>query len=177
MGSESVAAYAVRTTELCSHVYAGFSTVAKLSLTVEHFIAGLADSLLREYLQRERAQCTLEWLENVRIAQASEAARLSNFAPTAVVASAVHDSRSLSTLFAPRDQSNSANLSARNRDNQSSLRSSNTRSKQPANSNSRKQFPLLSSPDNSSARDRISPHDFPTYSSPIDVLAASQSSQ
>ena len=48
----------------------------------------------RVSVSNERAQKTLEWLETVRIAQASEAARLSNPAHTAAAASAVHDSRS-----------------------------------------------------------------------------------
>ena len=52
-GSESVAAYAARTTDLCSHAYAEFSTEAQMSLAFDHFIAGLADSSSREYLQRE----------------------------------------------------------------------------------------------------------------------------
>ena len=51
-------------------MYAEFSTDTQLSLAVDHFIAGLADSSSREYLQRERAQRTLEWLKTVRIAQA-----------------------------------------------------------------------------------------------------------
>ena len=93
-------ANAARTTDLCLHAYAGFSTEAQLSLDVDHFIAGLADSSSREYLQSERAHCTLEWLETVRIAQASEASRLSNPAPTAAADSAAHDSRSASTSFA-----------------------------------------------------------------------------
>ena len=172
-GSESVAAYAARTTDLCSHAYAGFSTEAQLSLAVDHFIAGLADSSSREYLQRERAQRTLEWLETVRIAQASEASRLSNPAPTDAAASAAHDSRSPFTSFASRDQSNSVNPSARKRDNQSSSHSSNTRSKQSANSNSSKEPPLLLSRDNSSARDCSGPHDPPPYASPTDAIAAS----
>ena len=54
-GFESVAAYAARTTDLCSHAYAEFSTEAQMSLAVDHVIAGLADSSSREYLQRERA--------------------------------------------------------------------------------------------------------------------------
>ena len=82
-GAESVAAYAASTTDLCSHAYAGFTTDPQLSLAVDHFIAWLADLSSREYLQRERAQQTLEWLETVRIAQASKAARLSNAAPSA----------------------------------------------------------------------------------------------
>ena len=52
-GSESLAAYAAGTTDLCSHAYAEFSTEAQMSLAVDHFIAGLADSSSREYLQRE----------------------------------------------------------------------------------------------------------------------------
>ena len=88
-----MAAYASRTTDLCSNAYAGFSPEAQLSLTVDHVIAGLADLSTREYAQRERAQRTLEWLETVRIAQASEASRLSNPSSTAVAVNAVHDSR------------------------------------------------------------------------------------
>ena len=172
-----MAAYATRTTDLFSHAYAEFSTEAQLLLAVDHFIAGLADSSLREYLQRERAQRTLEWLETVRIAKASEAAWLLNPAPTAAAASAAYDSRSFSTLFTSRDQSNNVNSSTGNLESQSSSRSSNTRRKQPANSNSSKQFAKSSSRDNSSARDRSTYHDPPPYSSPIDVMAASQSSQ
>ena len=100
-GSESMAAYGARTTDLCSHAYAEFSTEAQLSLPVYHFIAGLADSSSRVYLQRERAQRTLEWLSTVRIAQASVASRLSNPVPTAAAASAAHDSRSPSTHSLP----------------------------------------------------------------------------
>ena len=95
-----MAAYAVRTTDFCSHAYAEFLTEAQLSLTVDYYIAGLADSLSREYLQRERAQRTLEWLVTVRIAQPSEAARLSNLGLTAADFNAVHDSRSPFTSFA-----------------------------------------------------------------------------
>ena len=102
-GSESVAAYAAGTTNLCSHAYAEFSTEAQLSLAVDHFIAGLANSSLREYLQRERAHRTLDLLETERIAQASEAARRSTPSPNAAAASAAHDSRSPSTSFASRD--------------------------------------------------------------------------
>ena len=38
-GSESVAAYAARTTYLCSHAYVEFLTEAQLSLALDHFIA------------------------------------------------------------------------------------------------------------------------------------------
>ena len=112
----------------------------------------------------------------MRIAQASETSRLSNPAPTAAAASAAHDSRSRSTSFASRDQSNSVNSSARIRDNQSSSHSSNTRSQQSVNSNSSKEPPLFLSQDNSCARDCSVPHDSPPYSSLTDAIAASRSS-
>ena len=95
----------------------------------------------------------------------------------AAAASAAHDSRSLFTSFASRDQSISLNSSTRNRDYQSSSRSSNTRSKQSANSNSSKQPSLSSLRDNSSAYDRSVPHDPPPYSNPTDVMVASQPTQ
>ena len=62
-GAESIATYAARTTDMCSRAYANFSTEDQLSLAVDHFIAGLADQSSRAYLQRERAQRALEWLE------------------------------------------------------------------------------------------------------------------
>jgi hypothetical protein len=77
-GAETVTAYAARTTDLCSRAYAEFATEAQLSLAVDHFIGGLADTSTREYLLRERARRPVEWMEVVRIAQASESARLSN---------------------------------------------------------------------------------------------------
>ena len=77
-GAESVTAYAARTTDLCSRAYAEFATEAQLSLAVDHFIGGLADTSTREYLLRERARRPLEWIEAVRIAQASETARISS---------------------------------------------------------------------------------------------------
>ena len=42
--SESGAAYAAQTTDLCSHAYAEFVSKVQLSVAVNHFIAGLADS-------------------------------------------------------------------------------------------------------------------------------------
>ena len=98
---------------------AGFSTKAQLSLAVFHFIAGLADLSSREYLQREQAKRTLEWLKTVQIAQASEASRRLNRAPTAAAASASFDSCSPSTPLASRYQSNFVNLITCNRKNQS----------------------------------------------------------
>ena len=46
-GTESVAAYAARTMNVCSKAYAGFSTETQLSLAVDHFIAGLAEDIAR----------------------------------------------------------------------------------------------------------------------------------
>lgn len=83
-GADSVTAYAARTTDLCSRAYAEFATEAPLSLAVDHFIGGLADTSTREYLLRERARRTLECMEVVRIAQASEAARLRSVPPLCV---------------------------------------------------------------------------------------------
>ena len=52
-GAESLAAYAARRTDLCSHAYANFTTEEQLSLAVDHYITGLAYVSSREYLQRE----------------------------------------------------------------------------------------------------------------------------
>ena len=54
-GSESVAAYAAHTKDVCSKAYTGFSTETQLSLAVDHFIAGLAYSTSRDYLLHDRA--------------------------------------------------------------------------------------------------------------------------
>ena len=93
-GSESVAAFAARTTDLCSRAYPDFGTENQVSLAVDHFIAGLADVTTRDHLQRERASRVLNWPETVRSAQASEASRLTSGAPSAA---AVSDSTSTST--------------------------------------------------------------------------------
>ena len=100
-GAESVTAYAARTTDLCSRAYVEFSIEAQLSLAVDHFIGGLADASTREYLLRERARRPLEWLEAVRITQASESARLSS-APLG--AAAVAESHATSSACAPREE-------------------------------------------------------------------------
>ena len=76
-GSESVASYAARVTDLCSRAYPNFSTDDQVNLAVDHFISGIADTSSRDYLMRERAWRLLKWQEAVRIAQASEIARLS----------------------------------------------------------------------------------------------------
>ena len=111
------------------------------------------------------------------IAQASETSQLSNPAPTAAAASNAHVSRSPFTLFASQDQLNSVNFSTRYQENRSSLLSSNTRSKQPENSNSSKQFAQSLSRDNLSAHNRFTAHKPPLYSSPTDVMSVSQSAQ
>ena len=82
-GAESVSAYAARTTDLCAKAYAEFSTEHQLNLAIDHFIGGLADVATRDHLQRERARRALEWQETVRIAQAKEATRIANAAPSA----------------------------------------------------------------------------------------------
>ena len=55
-GSESVASYAARTTDLSSHDYPYFTTEVQLDLAVEHFVSGLRDTSTRDYLRRERAR-------------------------------------------------------------------------------------------------------------------------
>ena len=107
-GSESAAAYAARTTDLCSRAYAEFATDAQLSLAVDHFIGGLADASTRDYLLRERARRPLEWIEVVRMAQASETARLSSVplgAAAVCESSAIgaRDSSVCAPVSAPRD--------------------------------------------------------------------------
>ena len=99
-GAETVTAYAARTTDLCSRAYAEFATEAQLSLAVDHFIGGLADTSTREYLLRERARRPLEWIEAVRIAQASETARLSN-APLGAAAACDSSAIVASAIAAP----------------------------------------------------------------------------
>ena len=85
----------------------------------------------REYLERERAQRTIVWLDMVRIAQANKAASRFNPATTAAAANAVHDWRSLSKSFASRDQTYPAKSNACNQDNQSLSHSSNTQINNP----------------------------------------------
>ena len=58
--SESIAANAARTSDLCLRAYPNFSTEDQLSLAVDHFIAGVADVSSRKYLLRKRARRTLE---------------------------------------------------------------------------------------------------------------------
>ena len=61
-GAESIAAYAARTTEVCSKAYAGFSTETQLSLAVDHFIGGLGDATSRDYLLHDRACRAFTWI-------------------------------------------------------------------------------------------------------------------
>ena len=54
-GSESIASYAARTTDLMTRAYPKFLTENQLDIAVEHFIAGLRDKSTRDYLRRENA--------------------------------------------------------------------------------------------------------------------------
>ena len=75
-GAESVAAYAARTTDICSKAYFIFSTNPQLSLAVDYFVSELADSTTRDYLLHDRACRALTWQETVQMAEACEASRL-----------------------------------------------------------------------------------------------------
>ena len=60
-GAETVAAYAARTTDVCSKAYPNFSTDTQLSLAVDYFVYGLADPTTRDYLLHDRACRALTW--------------------------------------------------------------------------------------------------------------------
>ena len=77
-GSESVASYAARTTDLSSRAYPKFPINIQLDLAVEHFITGLRDISTRDYLRRERARRSINWREAVQMAQACELPRASD---------------------------------------------------------------------------------------------------
>ena len=83
-GAESIAAYAARTTDVCSKAYAGFSTDSQLSLAVDHFIAGLVDATSRDYLLHDLACRALTWQETVQMAHSCKASRLSLHSTTNV---------------------------------------------------------------------------------------------
>ena len=93
-GSESVAAYAARTTGMCSKAYTNFTTETQLSLAYDHNIAGLADATWRGYLLHDRACRALTWQETVQMAQACEASRLSFPLSSVTAASAKVGARS-----------------------------------------------------------------------------------
>ena len=71
---------------MCSKAYPAFATETQLSLAVDNFIAGLADSTTRDYLLHDRALRPFTWQEVVQMAQACEASRLSLHAPAAAAA-------------------------------------------------------------------------------------------
>ena len=73
-------------TDVCSKAYPAFATETRLSLAVDHFIAGLADITTRDYLLHDRACRSLSWHEVVQMAQACEASRLLLHAPAAAAA-------------------------------------------------------------------------------------------
>ena len=68
-GAESIAAYAARTTDICSKPTPR-SQRKQLLLVVNHFITGLADAMTRDYLLHDRACRSLTWQEIVQMAQA-----------------------------------------------------------------------------------------------------------
>ena len=82
-GAETIAAYAARTTDVCSKAYPAFATETQLSFAVDHFIAGLADITTRDYLLHDRACRSHSWQEVVQMAQACEASHLLLHAPAA----------------------------------------------------------------------------------------------
>ena len=88
-GSESVAAFASRTSDLSTRAYPGFPTELQLDLTVDHFISARRDFSTRNYLRRERARRRIEWQEAVHIAQACEAPHATEFTPPVPAAYAV----------------------------------------------------------------------------------------
>ena len=71
---------------MCSKAYPAFATKTQLSLAVDHFIAGLADTTTRDYLLHDRVCRSLSWQEVVQMAQACEVSRLLMLAPTAAAA-------------------------------------------------------------------------------------------
>ena len=77
-GSEFIASYAARTTDLTTRAYPKFSTDNQLDIAVEHFIAGLRDTSTRDYLRREHARRSITWQEAVQMAQACKLPRASD---------------------------------------------------------------------------------------------------
>ena len=69
-----------------------FSKDTQLSLDVDHFISGLADSTTRDYLLHDRACRALSRQETVQMAQACEASRFSLHASLVAAAVAVRKS-------------------------------------------------------------------------------------
>ena len=71
-GSESVAAFASRTSDFTTRAYFDFPTELQLDLTVDHFISGFRDLSTQDYLRRKRARRRIKWHEAVQMAQACE---------------------------------------------------------------------------------------------------------
>ena len=80
-GSESVAAFASRTSDLSTRAYPDCLTKRQLDLTVDHFISGLRDLSTRDYLRRERARRRIEWQEAAHMVQACEAPHAAELTP------------------------------------------------------------------------------------------------
>ena len=108
-GSETVADFAARVTDLCSHAYPKFSTEDQLDLAVFYFISGLADVTPREFLQKERARRNINWQEVVQMAQASEP--LNALDPVAAIAQHCSPATSIAgTAVAPSHFKNNCAL-------------------------------------------------------------------
>ena len=76
-GSESVASYAARTTDLTTRAYPKFPTKLQLDIAVDNFVSGQRDAFTRDYLGRERARHSITWQEAIQMAQAYELPRTS----------------------------------------------------------------------------------------------------
>lgn len=53
-GVETIAAYAARTTDVCSIEYSNLKIETQLSLAIDHFTADLVNSATREFLLKHR---------------------------------------------------------------------------------------------------------------------------
>ena len=172
-GSESVAAYAARVTDLCSRTYLNFSTDDQLSLAVDHFISGIADTLSRDYLMRERARRPLQWQEVVRMAQASKAARLSEPVHSNAAAMLLRASSNSGGAIASTIPVNTAPRgSARNR---KKLDADSPRSRQPrTDHDSEKQSRPLPRQEYSNSCDQATPREPPPYEKTSNAMATSK---
>ena len=71
-GSESVASYAARTTDLTTRAYPKFSTENQLDIAVENFESRLRNASTLDYLRHKRARRSIIWQDAVQMAQACE---------------------------------------------------------------------------------------------------------
>lgn len=66
-GSQSVTAYDARTTNICLKAYANFSIDTKLSLSVNHVVVRLAETIARNYILHDCACLSYIWQIFVQI--------------------------------------------------------------------------------------------------------------